>query len=279
MRVENRHNLPDRVIRQISLPYQPKPNRLGVTRLIDSPLVNTLWLEKWDEIVVDYSDFLIQLFGISMHDRQESLAADDEQAEHKMEEIVNGITVVGKSDTMDNGIIRDTKVSKVGYLKYHKYELECQLNCYAWLWSKEPKAVIKSLEGDLYYRDWDWKRVEFQDGLDYPEILWENVKVDLWTPEQQEEYIKNRVKYHKERSHAECTPEEKWTQPSKFAVMKSGKTEGRSIRNLNSWQEAKQYIQQKNLKNVEIVERKGGTLRCNYFCSLGKCGVCPYFSK
>lgn len=274
----NKYNLPDRVIRQLLLPYQPKEHRYSATQLIDAPLIRTLMLEKWDDIVYDYSDFLETIVGASVHERQERLATDDEQAEHKIEVVVDGQMVVGKSDNYENGIIRDTKTTKVGYLKYNKKKLEQQLNIYAYLWRQQGKEVT-ALEGDLYYKNWDWKTPVFKPDMDYPKILYENVKVDLWTLEQQEEFIKDQLEYHNLESHSECTDEEKWTTSSTFAVMKRGDLTGRAKRVVNTYQEAQDYIQYKKLKDVEIVERKGGNLRCRYFCVLGRNKLCPFWKN
>lgn len=277
MKYTNKYGLPERVIRQLSLNYQPKEGRISITQLIDSPLIRTLYLERWDDIIADYSDYLQAMLGVALHERQDKLAADDEQSEQKLEVNIDGWTVVGKADNLKDGIIRDTKTTRIGYLKFNAQKLEAQLNCYAWLWRRNGKEIT-GLEADLYYKDWDWKRVVFNQDRDYPSVLFQNITVNLWTFEQQEQFVKDQLHYHTVAAHNECSDEDKWKGASKFCIFKSGNLTGKSMRNLDSYEEAEQWIRDNNKKGVEIVERTGGCLRCEHFCSLAN-GVCPYFRK
>ena len=153
----NEYNLPERVIRLLPKMYQPKKDRLSVTQLIDSPLIRTLQLERWDYIVRDYSDLLSTIIGMSVHERNERLALDDELTEHKMEDEIHGVILVGKYDSYKekDKAVRDTKTKGVNFASYDdaREEIEKQLNLYAWQLRKRDKPV-ELLEADIFYRDW-----------------------------------------------------------------------------------------------------------------------------
>lgn len=157
MKWTNEHNLPDRILKLLPNTYQPKEGRFSVTQLIDSPRIRTLQLERWDEIVRDYSDLLTTIIGMSVHERNERLATDDELTEHKMEDEILGVTVVGRMDSYKeiDEAVRDTKTKGVNFTSYAdaREEIEKQLNIYAWQLRKRNKPV-KILEADIFYRDW-----------------------------------------------------------------------------------------------------------------------------
>ncbi len=163
MLLTNIYGLPDRITSQIGKIYRPEPNRISVTHLIGCPRERTLMMEKWDDLVIDVSDFLSTILGISVHARQEKLASEnvDVESEVKFENKVGLVTIVGRSDNYDlrDSIIRETKVKKVGELNKLDFmdEVERQLNVYAW--QRRLKGFdVKGLELDIYYRDWlEWK--------------------------------------------------------------------------------------------------------------------------
>ncbi len=159
MILTNKNNLPKRILDQISIPHQPKKDRISITDLIGCPRARTLLLERWEDVIWDYSDFLQTLLGISLHERQERIAenTEDIEAEVKFEDKFDNFVVVGKADnyTPSEETIRDTKVKAVGVLKYESFLKECeyQLNCYAYQRRIRGFPVSK-LELDIYYRDW-----------------------------------------------------------------------------------------------------------------------------
>ncbi len=161
MQFTNKHGLPERIIRQLPKLYSPKEKRISVVDLINPPRIRTLQLKEWDKIIVDYADFLDTVIGLSVHERQSRLATSDEESEVKFEDVIEGTTLVGRSDNYDliEKIIRDTKTIPVDRLKFPDFfhELELQLNIYAYQRRKRSHEV-KRLEAELWFRD--WKRYE-----------------------------------------------------------------------------------------------------------------------
>jgi len=295
MKFTNRHNLPKYIIKQLSLPHRPVEGRYSVTQLIDAPLPRTLLMERWDNIEVDYSDFLVPYLGTMFHAGQAKHVEDDEQAEHKIEIDEDGLIVVGKSDVvrynpiqagiLKYNIIHDTKLTKVGFLKFNREKLAEQLNCYCWQQRKNG-AYIEKLIGDLFYRDWDYKKIWCWHEKDYPQILYEQVVYEPWPFEQQDEFVLSCLHDHKVNSHRECTAEEKWQTETTYVLMKKGQKKAEMASEPSSYGKTKmmteqrvvELAQQKRIKvdgvNYWVQRRLGLNIRCEHYC--GCRSVCPY---
>lgn len=196
MRYTNTYNLPDRVIRVIQGHYKdkrPELGRLSITDLIDEPLPRLLFTMRWDDVVRDYSDLLLPTQGTALHERYEMCATEDDDTEHKYEDAVSDIIVVGKADNYTDFTIFDIKQTGVYGPQYKKDKWEAQLNCYAWQRRKREQTVNKLLI-DVWYRDWKQNNIHWRD---YPQILFEELELDLWSFEQQDTYIRNQVQIHK----------------------------------------------------------------------------------
>ena len=191
----NKHQLPDRVIRVLKGKYKerkPELNRLSITDLIDNPLPRILFINHWDEIVRDYSDLITMVQGIALHSRYEMCATDDEDTERKFEDVIEGIIVVGKADSYFNGIILELKQTGVYGPKYRIPKWEKQMNCYAWQRRIRGEEVNELLV-DVWYRDWKQGNAHWKD---YPAIPYECIRLDLWSFEKQDSYIRNQVRKH-----------------------------------------------------------------------------------
>ena len=192
---KNKYNLPSRVIRVIKGKRKdkiPDINRLSITDLIEEPLARALYITFYDDIVSDYSDYLLATQGTALHERYERCAADNDDAEHKFEDAVSDLIVVGMADNYFDNTILDLKQTGVYGPKYKIDKWTAQLNCYAWQRRKRGQVVDKLLV-DVWYRDWKQSNIHWKD---YPQIPFEVLKIKLWSFEKQEGYIKNQVYIH-----------------------------------------------------------------------------------
>ena len=198
----NKFSLPDRVIRVLKGKYKerkPELNRLSITDLIDDPLPRILFINHWDDIVRDYSDLLTMVQGIALHSRYEECAGDDEDVEHKFEDVIDGIIVVGKADSYFDGTLLELKQTGVYGPKYRLDKWTKQMNCYAWQRRIRSKGIELWKEGvdelgvDVWYRDWKQGNVYWRD---YPPIPYEYIRLDLWDFNKQDKYIRGQVQKH-----------------------------------------------------------------------------------
>ena len=282
MKFTNRWNLPPWVIAGFSVPRKPVPRRIGVTELIDSPLVRQIKVANWDEITIDYSDLLASETGTWKHQSLEEAYNVQEGLlpELKLEVPFDDWTVVGKIDLYvpSTGTIIDHKFVKVGYATMHKAQLTAQLNCYAELMRHRGHKVNR-LVGDIRYcKDWDWKMAAFGTPYPYPPIPYETVEVDLWSHEVADEYIRGRLLSHSVEG-KRCSPEERWEGKPSFAVMSGRKPIAKRV--CHTREEALAWAAEKRVADAWIQERPGGSLRCKLwkngmsFCN-GVREFCPY---
>ena len=199
----NKFQLPDRVIRVLKGKYKdhkPELNRLSITDLIDDPLPRILFINHWDEITRDYSDLITMVQGISLHSRYEDCASESVDVEHKFEDVINGVIVVGKADWYEEPLLLELKQTGVYGPKYRIPKWTKQMNCYAW--QRRIRKVASSAGGiekveelgvDVWYRDWKQGNTYWRD---YPPIPYEYISLDLWDFDKQDKYIRSQVKKH-----------------------------------------------------------------------------------
>lgn len=266
MRITNIHNVPEWVVKQL-VPSEPrplKPERMSVTWLIKPPRMRTLFIERFDEIVTDVSDYFNMWYGNLL----DSAFDDEEYAQNKMELEIDGITLVGKWDLLENNIIQDNKFTKVGQLNYGSTlkEWEAQLNCYSYLWECLNFERVDGLQNNLFYRDWSATKVGRENN--YPKVAFETYKQSHWSFEQQKQYILERLRLHREEP-LSCPEDERW---GSFAVRTKDKK--RADRVLKTREECEQWMRETG--RGDYIESRDG-LRCQHFCSVRS--VCPYSTQ
>ena len=103
----------------------------------------------------------------------------------------------------------------------------------------------------------------------YPEAPITIIPIELWSDEQQDQYISERVKLHQDAEYERltggslppCSDLERWARPSTWIVKKIANK--RAMRVFDSEEKAQQYFQDNGLDNKHCVEeRKGKNVRC-----------------
>jgi hypothetical protein len=270
MILTNAHKLPESVMNALNTNYKPKEGRISVTDLVNPPLIRHLRLKHWDNIQEDASDKLWMLLGTSLHYVLEQHSPEDAFEEEKLTHDIVGITISGKSDLYHNEVVTDWKTTSVySFLLGIKPEWEAQLNVYAWLWEKNGFPV-KELW--IYAILRDWSKTKSQRERDYPPIPFTQIRIPLWDIGTTERYILNRIKLHQQEPPPECTPEEKWARPTKYALMKRGRKS--AVKLYDSKLEA---LTESDFKGNDyyVIDRLGENIRCKGYCNVAK--FCPYY--
>ncbi len=271
----NQHNLSDRVIRVLKGKYKdrkPELNRLSITDLIDDPLPRILFINHWDDIVRDYSDLITMVQGIALHSRYEDCAGDDEDTEHKFEDVIDGIIVVGKADSYFKPKLLEVKQTGVYGPKYRIPKWSKQLNCYSWQRRKRDYEVDELLV-DVWYRDWKQGNMHWRD---YPQIPYECLRLDLWDFETQDKYIHSQVQKH--LAHPVFDKPEQYEKPCsdkqrgiRWEIYKGKNKTPTKVE--DTFDGASKWCQGQSIK-FDI--RKSEAIFCNRYCRARS--VCP-FSK
>lgn len=287
MKLTNRLNLPAPLFRAIE--WQQSQHSVGeadlsCTQLIDSPLITWLWRKFGDQVQEDASERLWPLYGTLAHAVLEQFAGEGEHVETEAIAEIDGLRISGHIDliVLPDGTLQDYKFTSAFTVatakREGKPEWERQLNVYRYLVEKavagsglDQLPQIQRLQIVAMLRDWG-PRFE-RDGLKPVEVI----EVPLWSQEQATSYLQERVALHKaafgKGTPPICTPLERWTTPTTYAVMKQGRKS--ALRVCESREEAQQWMVS-NGQGDSIEERPGKDKRCLSYCPFGKQELCPY---
>ena len=274
MKITNKYGLPGAIVEAVKNDdYDPGDSDITVTGLLQPPRLRALYEKHKEEIVEDASSRIWALIGQSVHtilERAEPSAITEERLYMHME----GWKVGGKFDRMTLRVktLQDYKVCSVWEHIYGlKPEKEQQLNLLALLAAHNGYKEISNLEIVAIFRDWSQAKARYD--KKYPQAQVARVKVKMWPVDRQVAFLRERVMLHQKalKELPECSEEDRWATPDKFAIMKKGRKS--AIRLYTSMKEATA-----NLKQGQYIEhRKGESKRCAMYCPVK--GYCSQFSS
>ena len=281
MRITNHFNLPEAFLRFDAKHQHSKGSAdFSATELIDSPRVSKLRKRHYEEIEEDISDKVMALLGTAVHSILEQGAPAGCIVEERISMVVEGVEVSGGIDLQtpdgDGYIISDYKTCGAFAIQANprgKQEWENQLNVYASLAEANGK-LVNGLEVVAIIRD--WSAAASTRSEDYPKRAVMRIPIRLWEPSERDRYIRERVKAHTAESIPECTTEERWERPTKYAVhehSKAGSLKKRATRVFDSLLDAETFMVEKSILG-EIQVRLGESIRCKSYCS-----VAPHCSQ
>ena len=261
--ITNVHGLPQSIVAAVTADPYVGGGDISVTKLIDAPQIRTLMAQHKDKITTEVSERIWSLLGQAVHTileraalRQEGMVAED-----RLYAEVAGWQLSGQFDVMqmDTGVLSDYKVTTVYKLQNIDGWTQ-QLNVLRWLAHKNGIAVT-SLEIIAILRD--WKKGEAERKPDsYPQTPIVRVEIPLWSLEDAEEYILDRVQLHQyaqQGGRVDCTDEERWYTGTQFALMKEG-----GKRAVKLFDERPTEIPEGH----HVEERPGEYRRCASYCEV-----------
>jgi hypothetical protein len=226
-----------------------------------------------DELEQDASEMIWSIFGSAVHNFLEHGKDDNHLVEERLHVQHDGWNISGAVDLQmvnNDGIdIRDYKTTSVWAVMNEKIEWELQLNVYAWLIEKVKKTPVTSLGIVAILRDWKAREKQQKEG--YPEAPIKEVPIRLWTMEEREQYVSNRISAHSacefeletDGNLPDCSPDEMWEKPAVWAVRKTGNVRAKSLH--DSEESALQALEELG-KGYEIDFRAGERTRCESYC-------------
>lgn len=276
MKLTNKYNLPQTFVNVLERPtYTKGKAHLSATEIINSPRIVQLKKIHWDNLEEDVADKVWAIFGTAIHAVLELGKDDHHIIEQRLHANVDGWDISGAIDLQrieDDGIIvADYKTTGAWAVMNEKSDWEQQLNIYAWLVEKVKKVPVKKVEIIAIIRDWSRRDAQVKEG--YPEAPIKVIDVPLWTFQQRENFIKERIQLHSNALFAaetsddlpECSPSEMWEKPAFWAVRKIGNKRATAV--LDTEDKALAKIEELG-KGYEIEFRPGERTRCANFCQV-----------
>lgn len=285
MKITNKFNLPETILNVLARPtYSKGKANISATELINSPRIVQLKRKHWDDVEEDASNMVWSLFGSAIHNILEHGKQENHIVEERIHITHQGWHISGAVDLQevyeDGIVINDYKTTTAWAVQNDKPEWEEQLNIYAWLIQKSKNKPIKGLRIVAIVRDWSQRDAVNREG--YPQAPIVILDQQLWPFEKAELFIEERLKAHGEAYFEsetdgqlpECSSEEMWEKPTKYAVMKKG---GIRAKSLHDTEEEATHILNQVGKDYFINVRIGERTRCESYCSVNQ--WCSQYQK
>jgi hypothetical protein len=222
------------------------------------------------------------VWGSAIHEILSRETSNAYVSEERLSHEVDGTLISGAIDLQFIGPEDDAvqmfdykTTAAYGVTQGIKPEWERQINVYAYLIRHVKGLSVKSASVVAFIRDWRQSDADTREG--YPPAPIHEMAVHLWAEDEQDRYVEERVRAH---VNAEvqadfddlprCTDEERWAQPTKWAVHK-----GRNKRALKLFDfevDAQTFAGESEDRNIQV--RPGRYVRCESWCA-----VAPYCSQ
>lgn len=265
MKITNDMGLPSPLVDAVKNDsYSSGGADFSVTTLLKPPRIVTLEKEFSEALEEDASDRIWALLGQSIHSILER-SGDPAYSERRLFITIDGVKISGQVDYFKDGVVSDYKVTTAWKFKQGEIPPEFieQCNAYAEL-LRQNGHEVKRLEIIGILRD--FSKLEAMRTDDYPRKQVVNKTVPLWSSEKTMAFLRERVRLHLEARNTlpECSPEERWSKPTKWAVMEKGKERAKKL-----WDDpllAGQHAAEN--KNYFVEVRPGVHTRCSFYCKV-----------
>jgi len=279
MKITNKLNLPDGIVKAVSTEKHNLPNTLSATTLIQGIKQIILTDRHWEELEDDVSERIWAVWGQAVHSLLEHEGEND-FSEQEMSFKVGNITVTGRIDNYNIklGILCDYKTASINKIKFKDFrDWYLQGLIYAWLLNKN-NFPIKTCRFIALLKD--HKKSEVLRDSQYPKVpvyVYEFdvtqqalFKIGIFIQNKINDYLKYLT--FNDNAIPPCSSEERWERKSKFAVMKKGAK--KAIKLFDTKEEADILINSK-ADDYYLESRKGESVKCNSFCICSKfCNFC-----
>lgn len=281
MNITNKHGLPDTLMAlATSDNYSKGDADYSVTEIISPARIARLRRKHYTQMTQDVSDMMWQLLGSALHVVAEKGQTEGYITEERLYAEIDGVILSGAIDIQKvtpQGIeITDYKFTSAWSLRQDKFEWDAQQNIYAYLVRRVKKLPVTKVQICALVRDWSRREAAIKPS--YPQSPIVVIDLKMWTNEETEKYIRERLNAHRDSKVSAdwneelppCDESERWSRDTQYAVKREGRKT--AIRVLDNAEAAEAMaIEEKGY--VEV--RKGESVRCtgNY------CGVNEWCSQ
>ena len=279
MIVTNKLHLPDAFVKAVSRERHNEPGSFSATTLNKGAKEIVLTDRHFDEIEVDAADSVWAVWGTAIHALMES-QPDGNFHEEKFKVRVNNSWVTGQVDSydMEHGVIYDWKTASTWKVQFNDFsDWYSQGMTYAYLLTQSGFEVNRCVFVALLK---DHSKSKARTDTSYPQSPVFRYEFEV-TPEklaQTEERILAKVQEIEaayklaDDDIAPCSPEERWADADKWAVMKNGRKS--AVKLFDNERDAEAFAGEQG--NSHYVEHRPAVSRkCGDYCAC--CEFCSYY--
>ena len=275
-RITNQFNLPMPLVKAVENDkYHPGKSDYTTSQLAGTPARQLVLKRRhWADITEDVADRIYSLSGQSKHVVLERAAEYCEEyqflAEKRFYIKREGKIIGGQIDLYDTktATLWDWKETSV-YVAYNdiKPEWIAQGNINKLL-LEENGYPVKTISNIALYRD--WKKSQVGTKKDYPEHQVAMFPLPIWTKEEIEKFISDRIREFEsaKKELPFCSEDERWRSADVFALQKKGNK--RATKLFDTQEEAQSHIEIFDIKGHEILFRPGVNKRCQSYCNVSQ---------
>lgn len=271
MKLTNKLRLPSLMVSAVGNDTYTKGDAdFSVTELLTPPQLRRLRIDHFEEIEEDVADRIWSLLGSSTHHMIERAGLQSLASLNEVTVMADydGFKIKGQADhvALDEGTLYDFKVTSVRKVRDNIPAPEWieQTNIYRRLLEREVGLVINSVAVIAILRDWSKNEASRTSG--YPQAQVVRLDIPLWTDDQTDAFVQERIALHTASEPRPCTDADRWVKPSKYAVMKRGAQ--RAVRLFDTAQEAEELASSSAAMYVEY--RPGEAVRCQNWCPVSR---------
>ena len=274
MRVTNLHGLPEPLVNAVKFSTYDKGGAdFSATELIKPPRIAALEIQFADVLEEDASDRLWLLMGSAGHEVLRR-SSDGGIVEERCIVEFEGKKLSGQLDyaVAEKDIIDYKFVSLWAIKDGVKPEWEQQLNIYKWM-AEQYGVTVEGLKIIAILRDWNKSEASRnKNDPSFPQSQVVVMPVRIWTKEAVETFVSQRMAMHLAARAGQlpnCTPEEMWERPEKYAAMKKGNQRASKVEDtklaIGQW-----VASQAKPSQFDIEVRPAERPRCENYCSVSE---------
>ena len=261
-KITNIAGLPEALVKAVENDsYCKGASDYSTTQLAKPSRIVALEKKHSEEITEEAADRIYALIGKLGHSILEHAGTAD-IIEKRLFAEFSGKTLSGQVDVVSGSILEDWKFCSVWVFRDGvKFDWIAQASVNKLLCEMNGIPITEARYIAIY-RDWS-KPASIRE-KDYPRSQVQVFPVPTWSKEKTEEWIVERIKSHEDAltTLPECTEEERWAKPAKYAVMKEGRKT--AVKLYDTKGEAEKAAIGDVKLSVEY--RPSDSMRCRHYC-------------
>lgn len=281
MKITNKYGLPEAFVKAVDINYHNPDGHYSATTLNRGIKEVILTKRHFDEIEVDVADNIWAIWGSAVHALLESMSDNNFHEEYLKYKVSNSY-VTGRLDSYDlvHGVLYDWKTASTWKVKMDDFsDWYKQGMTYAWLLDKHKLDIFRVVFVALLK---DHSKSTARRDTNYPQSPVYVYQFDI-DPEElafHDAWIKDKVialelaELYPDDEIPECTMEERWADPDKYAVMKRDRKS--AVKLFDSKDDAEEMVRQLG-KDHYIEYRPSVSRKCEEYCDVKK--WCSFYKQ
>lgn len=270
MNITNESRLPVALVEAVSRRRRPRPGTYSISELVNPPQIRALTLRHWGELTEDAGSRLRLFTDGLLHQAIAGYGQiDGRHVERLRRYECDGGLIAGSFDVLRVGdeLQEYRSVSTWRVTNGVPRDWVERMNLYAEVLRRNGVNVT-ALTVVAMFRDFSASRTR---EANYPQAEVQTFDIPLWEPAGAAEFLRARLALHmaaESGTYPECSSEERWEKPTKYALMKIGRQ--KAVRVYDDEETARANM---TSDQHYIEPRPGQSTRCEFHCRVA--AFCP----